>query len=217
MNITKKFLYPAVLLLGACLVSIGLAFGNYYYYQFVNSYLNVKDVFLSALLFSAFFLIIGGVIVAWKPRFYGFQIGDSLKKWRTVLVTIIVVCVFTALCLLLTPRTPYSGANWAVEMILVPVAEETIWRGVIFSLLLLLLGRVYTERVSTVLAVIFSSISFGLAHSSNILVHPASFVLLQVIFASVVGIGMGFIRAKTKSIYPAFILHAAFNLIAILF
>ena len=71
--------------------------------------------------------------------------------------------------------------------------------------------------MSIVLTIAFSSIAFGLAHISNVLVHPVSFVLLQIIFAAIAGSGMGFLRAITKSVYPPILVHALFNLVAIMF
>jgi membrane protease YdiL (CAAX protease family) len=217
MSYTKKLALSVLILIGACAVSVALAFGNYYYYQWINGYVNVNNEFLSALLYSAFLIIIGAGIVSWRPRFYGFHIGESIKYWKRVLIVSAMVCAFTAICLLMTPRTPYSGANWAVEMILVPVSEEMIWRGVIFTLILALLGKLHNEKTQLVLAIAFSSVAFGLAHISNILVHPISFVILQMIFAAIAGSGMGYLRAKTKSVYPAMLVHALFNLVAILF
>lgn len=217
MKTIHKHLLSALLLICACVVSGILAFGNYYYFQFISNYVQSTDAFLSALIYSAFLLVIGAVVVLWRPKFYGFQIGSSLKKWWLTPIFVVVVALLTILALSFTERTPYSGANWAVEMILVPLTEEMMWRGVLFSLLFLLLGKLYSERTSGILTVIFSSIAFGLAHSSNMLVHPVSFVVLQMIFASVMGLSMGYIRLKTKSIYPAMILHAAFNLVAILY
>jgi membrane protease YdiL (CAAX protease family) len=217
MNKTSKWALTFVILIGACAVSAVLAFGNYYYYQWINGYLNVKDVFLSALVYSAFLITIGAAVVVRKPRFFGFQIGESIKKWKLVLLVSAAVCAFTVICLSLTPRTPYSGANWAVEMILVPVSEEMMWRGVIFAIIYKLLSKLHDEKTVMILSVLFSSAAFGLAHISNVLVHPFSFVLLQMIFAAIAGSGMGYLRAKTKSVYPAILVHALFNLIAILF
>ncbi len=217
MSKIAKWSLSFLVLIAACTASVVLAFGNYYYYQWVNGFLNIKDAFSSALVFSTFLIGIGLTIVIFNPRFYGFQVGKSLRKWKLVLVVSIAVCAFTAICLALTPRTPYSGANWAVEMILVPVSEEMMWRGVIFALVYNAFGKLFHDKVAVTLTVIFSSVAFGLAHVSNVLVHPVSFVLLQMAFAAIAGAGMGYLRAKTKSVYPAMLLHALFNLIAILY
>ncbi len=217
MSKAAKWVISFVIFFGACGASAALAFGNYYYYNWISGYFVVKDAFLSALLFSAFLLVIGVLVLFRRPRFYGFQIGESFKMWKPILLVSAAVCAFTAICLFLTPRTPYSGANWAVEMILVPISEEMIWRGIIFSLVYKVLTRLHDDKMSIVLTIAFSSIAFGLAHISNVLVHPVSFVLLQIIFAAIAGSGMGFLRAITKSVYPPILVHALFNLVAIMF
>jgi membrane protease YdiL (CAAX protease family) len=172
---------------------------------------------LSALLYSSFLIVIGLAVIVWKPRDYGFQAGECIKQWKLVVGVSVAACAFTAICLSLTPRTPYSGANWIVEMLVVPFSEELIWRGVLFTFVSAALGKVHCGRVSLVLSVIISSVAFGLAHLSNVLVHPVSFVFLQMLFAAIVGLAMGYLRAKTKSVYPAMLVHALFNLVAILY
>ena len=212
-----KWSLSLLILVSACVVSAVLAFGNYYYYQWINGFLNVKDVFLSALMYSAFLLIIGFTVILWNPRYFGFQAGESIRRWKLVLTVSIAICAFTVICLSQTPRTPYSGANLAVEMILVPVSEEMIWRGVILSLVYTVLGKLHAEKMRIVLTIAFSSLAFGLAHISNVLVHPVSFVLLQMAFAAIAGACMGYLRIKTKSVYPAMLVHSLFNLVAVLF
>ena len=143
---TAKPIYSILILIAASVVSVMLAFGNYYYYQWLNKYLDLNNAFLSALLFSSYSMIIGGLVVLRSPRFWGLQIGESIKKWKLVLLVSFAVCAFTAICLVLTPRTPYSGANWAVEMILVPVSEEVMWRGVIFAYVYKFLSKLHHEK-----------------------------------------------------------------------
>jgi membrane protease YdiL (CAAX protease family) len=216
MSIARKWFFSALLLIGTSVVSIALAFGNYYYFQWISGFFYITDEFLNAMLYSAFLLVIGTTIVASRPRYYGFQIGDSLKHWKQVLVVSATTVAFTVICLLMTPRTPYSGANWAVEMILVPISEEMMWRGVIFSLVFALFGKLHSNKTQFWLTIVCSSMAFGMAHSSNVLVHPVSFVVLQMLFAAIVGTGLGYLRAKTKSVYPPMLVHALFNLVAIM-
>lgn len=217
MTAVKKSVLSILVLFGACIVSLALAFSNEPYFNLVNSIFHAEGAVARGLLFSSFLLIIGFVVVVWKPRFYGFQIGESLHHWSSVLIVVAAICSFTAIALSLVARTPYSGANWFNEMVLVPLSEEMMWRGVIFSILLVILNKLHKERTAAALAVIYSSIAFGLAHSGNILTLPLQFVLMQMAYATITGLASGYLRHKTKSVYPAMLLHAAYNLIAILF
>jgi membrane protease YdiL (CAAX protease family) len=91
-----------------------------------------------------------------------------------------------------------------------------MWRGVIFSLVFALFGKLHSNKTQFWLTIVCSSMAFGMAHSSNVLVHPVSFVVLQMLFAAIVGTGLGYLRAKTKSVYPPMLVHALFNLVAIM-
>lgn len=76
-----------------------------------------------------------------------------------------------------------------------PVTEELLYRGVGLSLL--------RARVGTSAAVAVTAVLFGLGH--GLVLSLAAFVWFGVVIAVV--------RLRTDSIYPAFIVHAAFNAI----
>ena len=115
--------------------------------------------------------------------------------------------------------TPYSGNQWLfTETVIVPVVEETIWRGVAFSVLLALFERVHPERTATHLTVWLSGIAFGMLHAANALAGvPVAFVAIQTLSAMVWGVMYGYARAETNSVYPPMFLHAAMNLVVVLF
>ena len=95
-------------------------------------------------------------------------------------------------------RAAPFAANFAVVTLFVPVVEELTFRGVGFTLLAARLGR-----WATVLAV---GVLFGLAHGL--------LAGLPVLIAF--GIGLAWLRSRTRSIYPCIVLHAVFNAIALL-
>jgi membrane protease YdiL (CAAX protease family) len=115
--------------------------------------------------------------------------------------------------------TPYSGNQWFItEVIIVPLVEETFWRGIVFTILLLLFKKLYSENASSHLAAWSSGLAFGLLHANNLLAGvPLSFVAIQVLNATLWGVVYGYARAKTESVYPPIVLHAAMNLVVILF
>jgi membrane protease YdiL (CAAX protease family) len=160
------------------------------------------------------------VLVLWRPRLFGFQIGKTRQHWRLVVVLLLVNCGVIAGYLLLTGGgTPYSSNQWLVtEVFTVPVVEETVWRGVVFTLLLLALRRVHDERSAGWWAIILSGVAFGLMHGLNALTGaPLAFVAPQVLNATIWGLVYGYARYKTDSVYPPMLLHGAMNLIVVLF
>ena len=159
-------------------------------------------------------------LVIWKPRLMGFQIGKTWQHWRMLLFMLLANCgVIAAYLWLTSSTTPYSGNQWLVtEIIIVPIVEETFWRGLVFFLLLKVLSRFYSEKTSTVLTVLLSGLAFGLLHANNYFAGvPIQFIAIQVLNASIWGVMYGYARAKTDSIYPAMFLHAAMNFVVVLF
>ena len=73
-----------------------------------------------------------------------------------------------------------------------PVVEELTYRGLGFALL---------APFGTWVAIIATGVLFGLAHGL--------FVALPVL--TIFGIAIGWLRARTNSIYPPMLLHATFN------
>ncbi|WP_343564736.1 CPBP family intramembrane glutamic endopeptidase [Kiloniella sp. b19] len=83
-------------------------------------------------------------------------------------------------------------------LIIAPVLEEIIFRGLLLGWLEL--------KMSRLKALMVSSLAFALVHGAPLLV-PALFVA---------GMGFGFARQKAKSLWPAIVLHAIFNGLSVL-
>jgi membrane protease YdiL (CAAX protease family) len=160
------------------------------------------------------------VIAAWRsPRQFGFQPGKTRQSWKLILVLLALNCGIVGAYLALTGGTPYSGNEWLLtETVWVPLVEELVWRGVVFTLLLSGLRKFYSGPTSTTLAIWIGGVVFGLLHANNLLYGvPLAFVAVQVVNAVVWGVVYSFARARTESIYPPMLLHAAMNLMVIFF
>lgn len=158
-------------------------------------------------------------LALWRPRRLGFQMGQTRRYWRMLLVMLVANCGIVAGYLLLSgSTTPYSGNQWLfTEVVTVPLVEETMWRGAVFAALLLAFRRIYPDGRALTWAVWSSGIAFGLLHGGNALVGvPLAFVAVQVLNATVWGVVYGYARARTDSLYPPILLHAAMNLVVVL-
>ena len=93
-------------------------------------------------------------------------------------------------------RAPALALNAIVTALLGPLVEELLFRGLGFYLL---------AQFGDVAAIVVTSIAFALTHGIAVGI-PIFFVI---------GIGLGFIRSRTGSIYPPFLLHAGFNGLAL--
>jgi len=80
----------------------------------------------------------------------------------------------------------------AVVVLLAPVVEELMFRGVGYGLL---------EPFGQTQAILVSGIAFALVHG----------LLIGFPVIASFGIGLAYLRARTASIYPCIVLHATFN------
>jgi membrane protease YdiL (CAAX protease family) len=160
------------------------------------------------------------VLVIWRnPGLFGFQIGKMFQSWKMLLILLVLNCGIVGGYLALSGGSPYSDNEWLLtETVWVPIIEELIWRGVVFTLLFTGLQKFYPERTSSTLAVWIGGVVFGLLHANNLLYGvPLVFVAVQTLNAVVWGVAYSYARAKTESIYPPILLHAAMNFIVVLF
>ena len=221
-----RHLLPALLIALAVLVfsAVFLILDNAYY-QFASArFPAVGDstwlANLWGLVSRAHLIILAVPLLLWQPRLFGLQVGRIWQHWRLLLIMLLANCGVIAAYLWLTQSgTPYSGNQWLpTEVVTVPLVEETIWRGLVFTVLVLLLQKSYAPSASRQMAVWLSGLAFGLLHAGNILAGvPASFVIIQVLNAVVWGVVYGYAREKTDSLYPPILLHAAMNLVVVLF
>ncbi len=89
-------------------------------------------------------------------------------------------------------RAGAYAANFVAVALVGPIVEELVYRGAGLSLLL---------RFGPGIAVVATAICFGLGHGL-VLALPALVVF---------GLVTGFVRLRTDSIYPAMLVHCAFN------
>jgi membrane protease YdiL (CAAX protease family) len=89
-------------------------------------------------------------------------------------------------------RVAQFAAFAAVVVLLGPIVEEMMFRGIGYGLL---------EPYGRGVAVLVVGLAFGLIHGL-----VAGFPIIATF-----GIGLTYLRAKTGSIYPCILLHAAFN------
>lgn len=88
-------------------------------------------------------------------------------------------------------------ANFVVIAMYVPIVEESLCRGLGYGLL---------AAWGAPAAIVGSSVAFALAHGA----------VLDLPWVLVTGLGLGYLRARTGSLYPCVALHATVNGIAML-
>lgn len=96
--------------------------------------------------------------------------------------------------------TPLSQGSLIVSIITVgivaPIAEEILFRGVIYNTL--------NRKISVKWTIIIQAIFFGIFHGN----------LIQGLYATLLGLIFGYVTYKTKSLWPAITMHIVNNLVA---
>lgn len=213
----RRIALTLVVLVVAIGASVAVALANGAYFAFVNGYVHATDEIARGLLFSSWLLLIGVPIVAFRPAAFGLAAGDARRKWRLVLGMVAGGAALTALLLLLVGPVPYSQASPFIEIVDVPLTEELVFRGVLLTAIVAALRRSQLTAGVTTAAVVIDGLAFGTAHIANALSLELSFVLAQATFAAVLGMACSYLAVRTRSIFPAILLHAAVNAVVVAF
>ena len=204
------------MIIAAVAAAFGFAWLNSRYGDWVVDALGLTSPLSQGLAYSAFPAIIGLGICLVRPKVFGLTVGTAMDHLRLILGVMIALSALAAVALLVIGGSPFRGAEPLVQVVGVPVSEELIFRGVLFTAVLLGLRRVLPDGTALPLAVVISAVAFGVAHLNNVGSYDTTFVVLQSAYATILGIGTGYLRATTGSLYPAIAVHAAVNAVALL-
>jgi membrane protease YdiL (CAAX protease family) len=191
------------------------------------------------ILLISFFIQVGFLILLWQItvpfglklpygkesfRQHCFSIGLIRVKplWRNIVIGIgsFTLLGFSGLLIgellgnyIFNPEILITGYNWFIFFIfmLIPgIWEEIAFRGVILNLQL--------QKYSKNTVVFLNGLLFGLFHFVNILFGQAfGPTLIQVIYASCIGIAFAYMYIKTNSLLPSIILHYLFDAVGVIF
>jgi len=135
-----------------------------------------------------------------KQKIYWINLHNLDKQLMTSFPAIIIVILFNS------PMFAVSDFKVKFQVILicllVGLAEEFVFRGILVGLFLKLLHN------NVFGAVIGSSVMFGLLHLINLRALSFGYVSIQVFFAVAIGLLFGTIYVKTHNIMIVILLHA---------
>lgn len=159
----------------------------------------VQNQILIAYFIAPLFLII--FIYRYRSRMnFGIRAPQSLKSWRVIWFPLLLILGFLSVALTRELPETQKILFITINTFLVGVSEELMFRGLFFS------GAL--SKFSIWKAIWLTSIVFGLVHIMNGFITgdflSATAQSLQAAFA---GLWFLAIRIKTKSIYPAILVH----------
>jgi membrane protease YdiL (CAAX protease family) len=209
---TKTVTRSAAYILWGVVLVWGVVFANNVIWSFISTQMPAANMYVNDFLSDIVYLFVAFMPVFWAARFFGYQTGSMFRHWKILLGMLVFFVSAPLLYRAIMGETPFGATTWFFEGIVVPLAEEGFFRGILLSMLLLGFGYLYKPATADWLTIIFSSLIFCTAHLNNLGYYPTGFILFQVGFSMILGLAFGYTRVRTGSIYPAILLHALFNL-----
>ena len=108
---------------------------------------------------------------------------------------------------------PQGVSGTLRSLLVLPLAEELVFRGIIAQTLL---ERYGTARAGVWKACLVSGALFGAAHLSNLLGSAPFGVLMQCVFAASLGVMLAAIYFRTGNLWVTVFLHSAMDIAAML-
>ncbi len=162
------------------------------------------------------FLILKYLCPNWKIELNKNNIKDGLRKYGIVGI-IVGVITSIAFYIGLQPFN-YNPTIWKVLIegiiyyIGVAIVEELYVRGLLLNLIEKLCHK---NKNNTMIAIILSSVTFGLGHIFGVLDQSILIIITKVVWTIAMGIYFGTIYKKTNNLWLPIILHFIINVCAL--
>lgn len=155
------------------------------------------------LLLAPLFLFVAVIILGWR-REVGLRPPDSVKSLLVLWLPILFVLSFFVVALLLGLSLTQTVGFILFNTILVGISEELMFRGIILH------GALSHLRIWT--AILFTTVLFGSVHILNgFTTGNFRAAAIQATTAAMTGLCFLAIRLRTKSIFPAMLIHALWD------
>lgn len=108
--------------------------------------------------------------------------------------------------------------DWIYFCLLVPIAEECLFRGALYEQARRLWGQSYFSATNPLPSHwVFTSVAFSLWHIQNMESFPTVSVVLQVLYTPFVGLWLCQLRSQPRGLARAIVAHSALNAASIFF
>jgi len=165
-------------------------------------------------------LLVGIVLTCYNPEAFGVALGRHRRAWWLYAIGAFFLVVYVLAFKLLDPFYQPMPGNISL-FTLGPLAEELIFRGFLFAVLVDLAGNRYDPKKLLTAPVVWTGVLFGLWHLGPL--YRAAIegvtadlwqVPVRVVVTGLGGVYLAALREKTGSILGPTLLHMLFNLLA---
>lgn len=114
------------------------------------------------------------------------------------------------------PVRPDLAAGWLLAMITAGLGEETIFRGLLVGMLVVLTpGRIRLGRFEIPIAGVFVALLFGLAHYQSFSHSPLHLAIAQQVYAFAWGVTYVWLMERSKSLVAPIVAHGVGNFVEV--
>lgn len=178
---------------------IGFSLGD-----FVSSIIKINKLFTFII-----GIIISLILLLFLKKYnllstYGLKKSDIHPKYMLFYIPCFIMLILNLYLGVTLNFSPLETIFYILSMFLVGFLEELIFRGLLFNTM---------KKDSLKVAIIVSSITFGIGHIINLFNGSSNIILtiLQIIYATSAGFMFVMIYYRSNSIIPCIIFHALFN------
>jgi len=169
----------------------------------------------------AYMLLLAGIaLTCYNPDAFGVVLGRHRRAWWLYALGFGFLVVYVPVFKLLDPFYQPLPSNISLFTI-GPLAEELIFRGFLFAVLVDLAGNRYNSQKLITAPVVWNAVLFGLWHLGPLYRAAIDGVTadlwqapIRVLVTGLGGLYLAALRQKTGSILAPTLLHSLFNLLA---
>ena len=202
MNTNKLFFHSAGYVIWGTVFTWGVVFANNVIYPVISAQYSDVPSYINDILSDGVLLFVAFIPMVWAPKFFGYQVGAIHRHWKLLLSMTVFFVAAPLVYRLILGQTPFGANTWFFEGVVVPLAEEGFFRGILLSMLLFGFAKLYKEATAEWLTLIFSTLIFANAHLNNLGHYPTGFILFQVGFSMLVGFAFGYTVYQDKEHLP---------------
>lgn len=205
----RPFLYGFLLVITLAIVTAVMYPIHFLFPETVEG-IKLADSIVKVIIFLLFFAL--QYAMGWMSV-TGFASLPKAKDWTWIILILVYKILVEAFAFTGDVQLflPQSSLGWieVAYSFATGLLEETLFRALIFYPMFVAWG---STRAGLIRSAIFSGMYFSLTHLFNLMVNPVGAVVAQAIILTIPGILYAAILLKTRSIYPAIIIHSLTNL-----
>lgn len=183
---------------------VGIEFGQQLAYPNATSLDDLVTTQINSVLVVIALLLLGAVLYLRWPRPVGLKAAEPARSWLLLWLPLLIILLLLGFAAIvgLPPTTVVLLV--LINTLIVGVEEELMFRGILLTGLL--------SRLNIWPMILLSSLLFGSVHALNgFITGNFTAAFIQALQATLSGVWLMSVRLRTRSIYPAMLIHGLWD------